>query len=59
MSQRHKQGMYLGAAAEVLGRIGRPMHYESITRAAIALGILDSTSKSPGVAMVFASQRRY
>lgn len=47
----HKQGMYLGAAVEVLGRIGRPMHYESITRAAIALGILDSTSKSPEIAM--------
>lgn len=46
-----KRNQYLTAASEILAKVGRPMHYESIADLAIKLGLLKTRCKTPHTAM--------
>ena len=48
---KKQQGSYLWCAKAVLMRVGSPMHYESITKYAIDVGLLDTEGQTPEIAM--------
>ena len=48
---------YLNAAKAVLLRTNKPMHYDTITRLAVALGLLETSSRTPDIGMSTALSR--